>query len=1077
VVFVEPSSDELVAVVGSLSSVQMDEYAVVGSYMRFGEKVREQLKDARVRIAEACAKPAKRRDNHLLWAAPGSGKTYFIEQTAASLPEVAYVELNLAKLDQEAFVEGLGQVIAGGPTICLIDEVDAKPAEPWPYEVLMPCLDVNLERGGGIVFVLAGSSGSTLGEFRERIGARAKGKDVLSRVPEANSWEIAPMDAGDRILVALSQMLNAASELGRVVSGVEKLALHYLAAAPHLANARQLREFAVRAVERGSSSNDRIRYDDLFDSGDPENKRYWMRVMPEAQSLVDSFVLVRRGGRARDVGADTRSLVGVQSSLPVQLTTFVGRDRELAEVAALLAQQGVRLVTLTGPGGTGKTRLALEAAGSVLDEFADGVFVVSLATAREAASVVSAVAQALGVREQAGETLAETVASSLRGRELLLVLDNFEQVVEAAPLLAHWLMAAVGLRLLVTSRVRLHLSGEQVYDVRPLNFLPADRAAEPSELFDSDAAQLFLARARAARPDFALDEDNAEAVGAICARLDGLPLALELAAARVRVLSAQALLARLDLGLLTGGARDLEERQQTMAATIAWSYHLLDAEEQQLFARVGVFVGGFRFESAEAVVAALGDSRTDLFDKVTSLVEKSLLAEHDDADGEPRFYMLETIREYARERLSESGETAALTDAHAHHFLALADEAEAHWQGRERDHWLTRLASDYANIEAALTTLHEADPDAETRLAANLGEYWEERGLWAEGRARLAAALAHSDRSSTRVRALLADGWLAVGQGAFDQAAGRASEAVKLAEPDDIPARAFARHLQAAVAYFRSDPDEAEPAAQEALDLLDAATQMRSILDVRRLLAAISREGGDLESARARGEEILATSREHADQQSLARALDELGMTERLLGNFDIARELLSEALDVARSVDARETAAHAVMILAQLEREAGDNARARVLADEAVEVHRSLGAGQGLANSLFVRARSALADGDLEQSRIDTQEALRICDEIGSRQGIIATLEVLSFIAVADHDSHTAVFLIGAAQALRDATAGFAATKQSKAAIADTLRLAEADLGADTVRDLEVQGANTPIRQVIDAALGDRRR
>lgn len=293
---VESSRDELVALVGGLSSVRMDDYAVVGSYMRFGERVREQLKDARLRIAEACAQPAKRRDNHLLWAAPGSGKTYFVEQVAASLPEVAYVELNLAKLTEAGFREGLAAAIAGGPTICLIDEVDAKSGEPWPCEALMPVLDVNLERGGGIVFVLAGSSGSTIEEFKARIRARPKGTDVLSRVPEANGWEIAPMDAGDRILVALSQMLNAAGELDRSVAAVEKLALHYLAAAPHLANARQLREFAVRAVERGSASSDRIRYDDLFDSGDPENKRYWASVMPDAEPLVNSFVHIGEDG-------------------------------------------------------------------------------------------------------------------------------------------------------------------------------------------------------------------------------------------------------------------------------------------------------------------------------------------------------------------------------------------------------------------------------------------------------------------------------------------------------------------------------------------------------------------------------------------------------------------------------------------------------------------------------------------------------------------------------------------------------------------------------------------------------------
>jgi TolB-like protein len=287
--------DELVRLVGGLSSVRMDDYAVVGAYTRYDERVRERLRDARIRIAEACAQPARRRDNHLIWAAPGSGKSYFVEQVAASLDGVDYLELNLAKLDENGLRSGLERAAAGGPLLCLVDEVDAKPEASWPYEVLMPVLDVNLERGGGLVFVLAGSSGGTIDEFKERIAARPKGADLLSRVPESNEWEIPPMAEGDRILVALSQMLNAAVEVGRPVAAVEKLALYYLASAPHLGNARQLREFAVRAVARGSLSSDRVRYDDLFDSGDPENKRFWASVMPAAAELENAFVRVEGG--------------------------------------------------------------------------------------------------------------------------------------------------------------------------------------------------------------------------------------------------------------------------------------------------------------------------------------------------------------------------------------------------------------------------------------------------------------------------------------------------------------------------------------------------------------------------------------------------------------------------------------------------------------------------------------------------------------------------------------------------------------------------------------------------------------
>jgi len=293
-----PWQDDLGALVGGLSSVRVPDFAVVGSYTRFDEGVRQRLKDARLRIVEACRAPARRRDNHLIWAAPGSGKTFFVEQVAASLEGVEYRELNLARVDEDQFRNGLQETVGGGSTICLVDEVDAKPDASWPYEILMPFLDVNLERGGGLVVVLAGSSGQTIEDFKEGIAARPKGRDVLSRVPESNEWEIAPMGAGDRVLVALSQMLEAAAELGRPVAAVEKLALYYVAAAPHLGNARQLREFAVRAVARGSSSDDRIRYDDLFSAGDPENKQFWSRVMPAAEALADTFVRVEGGADA-----------------------------------------------------------------------------------------------------------------------------------------------------------------------------------------------------------------------------------------------------------------------------------------------------------------------------------------------------------------------------------------------------------------------------------------------------------------------------------------------------------------------------------------------------------------------------------------------------------------------------------------------------------------------------------------------------------------------------------------------------------------------------------------------------------
>lgn len=676
---VEPFPAELVGLVGGLTSVRLGAYAVVGSYMRFGEEVREQLKDARTRIAEACAQPAKRRDNHMLWAAPGSGKTYFVEQVAASLPEVSYRELNLAKLAEKAFRDGLGEAVAGGPTVCLVDEVDAKPDESWPYEVLMPFLDVNLDRGGGVVFVLAGSSGSTIDEFRDRIGARPKGKDVLSRVPEANGWEIAPMDAGDRILVALSQMLNAASELGRPVSGVEKLALLYLASVPRLANARQLREFAVRAVQRGSASDDRIRYDDLFDSGDTENKSYWASVMPQAEALANSFVQIQDEPRS-PAGRPGIPKAAPTVRLPVPATPFLGREPELANVLALLTGADSRLVTLTGPGGTGKTRVALEAASRAAESFPDGVYWVPLAPLRDDTLLAATFIQAFGLGEARAQALPELIAATLAEKRALIVVDNCEHVLEGvADLVGKLLETCPNLVFCCSSRERLGLRPERVFPVPPMTV--------------TDAEALFAERARAVEPGFVPDE----LVPVICATLDELPLAIELAAARVRALSTNAIHERLGerLELLTSRNRDVEERQRTLEATIAWSYELLDPHERRVLRGLSVFTGGCTLAAAEAV--ADGD-----LDSLESLLDKSLIRHRVGMNGEDRYWMLATIRDYAQRQLEREGEADAAGSRHSAFFATVAEglAGSEDWLA-VTDEERARVASDRENFSDA----------------------------------------------------------------------------------------------------------------------------------------------------------------------------------------------------------------------------------------------------------------------------------------------------------------------------------------------------------------------------------------
>lgn len=551
-----------------------------------------------------------------------------------------------------------------------------------------------------------------------------------------------------------------------------------------------------------------------------------------------------------------------RTNLPVPATPFVGRVIELSEVTALLARGDVRLLTLTGPGGTGKTRLALQAAAEVADNHPGGVYWVPLATVRDPGMVLEAVARTVGATDD--------LAAHIGNRSMLVLLDNVEQVIDSASDLTGLLAECPALVLVVTSRETLRVAGEQVY---PVPTLHADEAVE-----------LFVARARAASPHFS----PTPAVRSLCERLDQLPLAVELAAARVRMLAPEVLLDKLArrLDLLAAG-RGADPRQQTLRATIEWSDDLLDEGERRLFTRLGVFVGGCSLESAEEVCGAE-------LEGLESLVDKSLLRVRDDG----RFSMLETIRDFAVERLAGSGEVTSLCQRHADHFLAVAEEAGPHLRGSAAGEWLDRLGLEHDNMLAALDHYQDSgDRDAALRLAAALSEFWQYRGYQAEGRRRLARALeAGTADESLRSRALDGAAVLAASSGDLEAARGYATEALAIhAALGEEAGQAESLWTLGYVAIEDQDLAAAQTHLEESLGLFRDLGSEEDVLGVTRTLAFLHTIRGDLDSSRALHEENLANARRLGNSLMKAESLGSLSMLAISQGRHDDALAMLSE--------------------------------------------------------------------------------------------------------------------------------------------------------------------------------------
>ncbi|HEY6146150.1 MAG TPA: tetratricopeptide repeat protein, partial [Thermoanaerobaculia bacterium] len=685
-------------------------------------------------------------------------------------------------------------------------------------------------------------------------------------------------------------------------------------------------------------------------------------------------------------------------TLPVQRTGFVGRLKERAAVKELLRREEAYVVTLTGPGGIGKTRLALEVAGEMTDHFRGGIHFVPLAPLSETDLIASTICQALGVRETPGQApmapLKEHLRTSVRD-PLLLILDCFEHLISAASLVADLVAAGPRLKILVTSRSPLHIYGEQEFPV-PALAVP-DPSAGTDELLQSDAISLFSNRAASVMPDFQVTRDNALAIAEICARLDGLPLAIELAAARVKLLSPAAMRARLEksLQLLTGGARDLPRRQQTLRGAIDWSHDLLGPAEQKLFRRLSVFVGGCTLEAAEAVSDSTGDLELDILDGIESLMNKSLLQRVEPPGGEPRFVLLETIREYALERLASSGEAPPTRRAHAAYCVVLAeDEAADRAAGiglaggpsgaAESPGWLDRLEREHDNFRAALAwAIETGQADWGLRLGVALFQFWEEREYLTQGREWLRALLklpGAAERNRLRARALFAAGVLT------------------------------------------SDPAEAETLHQESLEISRELDDRKGIAVALNAQAVGAHKQGELTRSRSLFEESLVLWKELQDPVAVVRGLSNLASVARLEGHFGEARSLFEECLSISRGLGDRAGMAWALDSEGDVAREQGDIVSARALYEQSLAMFRELKDRWGIAGSLADLGNLARDQGDFATAHRLYRESMAVYQELDHKRGIARLLECFACSAAAQSQLERSLRLAGAAAALRQA-------------------------------------------------------
>jgi predicted ATPase/class 3 adenylate cyclase len=658
-----------------------------------------------------------------------------------------------------------------------------------------------------------------------------------------------------------------------------------------------------------------------------------------------------------------KTLDATPNNLPVQLSSFLGRERELGEVEELLSR--TRLLTLTGPGGTGKTRLSLQVGAREADRFPDGIFFVPLSLLKDPELVPGTIAQELGLPDRGGLSPMAALIDHLRERRTLLILDNFEQVGDAAPRVAELLAAAPGLAVLATSRSALRIYGEREYPVPPLGTPDPKLHESPERLSQYEAVALFIERAMGVKPDFLVTNENAPAVAEISSRLDGLPLAIELAAARINVLSPQAMLARLGdrLSLLSGGARDRPERQQTLRGAIDWSYDLLSEDERALFRRLAVFAGGARLDAIESVCP--GDELHEpIFDGLGSLVEKSLLRQVAAGDGEPRFLMLGTIREYALERLAESGRAEELRSSHARHFAALSDQAALHLLGAEKRRWLDWLEEDHDNLRAAFDwSIEVQETQLALALVSKLWRFWQMRGYLLEGtdRARRALGLPKAaEFPAEHADALEAAGGLAWWRGDFQDAIDNYQACLELRRTQDDPAAIAeaAYNLAFPLGGFAGpigDLSRSRALIEEAMSLWQSIGDELGVAKAKWLKGTIAWAEREFDEARPVLAEALPVFRRLGETFMLGWSLYDLGLLAVIEERTDEARETLSEALRIFS--DSADVSGFTLVLdaFAALASNGGDVERAALLSGAVATLERQSGTGLNPTNRTIV--------------------------------------------------------------------------------------------------------------------------